>query len=80
MRALPQVRFTCAPEVRDNLLLSVRAFPTCNYVVMVGTQLLCHTRFEVCCCPAVQRCATWHAMTAGTGDAYDPLLSQDATY
>lgn len=36
-----QVRYTCARDVKENVVLSVREFPTCNYVVVVSTPFLC---------------------------------------
>ena len=36
-----QVRYTCARDVKENVVMSVREFPTCNYVVVVSTPFLC---------------------------------------
>ncbi|KAF8058885.1 zinc finger CCCH domain-containing protein 67 [Scenedesmus sp. PABB004] len=36
-----EVRYTCARDARENVVLSVREFPTCNYVVLVSTPFLC---------------------------------------
>lgn len=41
------MRYTCLRDVRENLIVSVREFPTCNYVVLVSTPLLCqHATFK----------------------------------
>ncbi|WIA19245.1 hypothetical protein OEZ85_003883 [Tetradesmus obliquus] len=42
-----EVRYTCTRGSQDNVVLSVREFPTCNYVVVVSTPFLCkHPSFE----------------------------------
>ncbi|GBF95116.1 hypothetical protein Rsub_07700 [Raphidocelis subcapitata] len=42
-----EVRYTCLRGLRDNAVASVREFPTCNYVVVVSTPLLCgHPAFK----------------------------------
>jgi hypothetical protein len=40
-----QVRYTCTRGSKDNVVLSVREFPTCNYVVVVSTPFLCKHPF-----------------------------------
>jgi hypothetical protein len=42
-----EVRYTCLRDTKENLIVSVREFPTCNYVVLVTTPLLCqHAAFK----------------------------------
>lgn len=42
-----QVRFTCMRDVNDNMLVSVKEFPTCNYIFTVATPFLCkHPEFK----------------------------------
>lgn len=42
-----EVRFTCMPHARDNLLVMVKEFPTCNYIYVVATPFLCtHPKFR----------------------------------
>ncbi|KAF6253222.1 hypothetical protein COO60DRAFT_1703903 [Scenedesmus sp. NREL 46B-D3] len=42
-----EVRYTCTRGSQDNVVLSVREFPTCNYVLVVSTPFLCkHPSFE----------------------------------
>lgn len=41
LRTRPQVRYTCLRDTKENLVASVREFPTCNYVALVSTPLLC---------------------------------------
>lgn len=42
-----QVRFTCAADTKDNVILAVKEFPTCSYVFTVATPLLCaHPAFK----------------------------------
>jgi hypothetical protein len=36
-----QVRYTCARDTKENVVVSVKEFPTCNYVVVVSTPFLC---------------------------------------
>eukprot|EP00878_Enallax_costatus_P005298 GHUV01005565.1.p1 GENE.GHUV01005565.1~~GHUV01005565.1.p1 ORF type:complete len:415 (+),score=129.13 GHUV01005565.1:253-1497(+) len=36
-----EVRYTCVRDAKENIVLSVREFPTCNYVVVVSTPFLC---------------------------------------
>lgn len=36
-----QVRYTCARDVKENAVLSVKEFPSCNYVVVISTPFLC---------------------------------------
>lgn len=51
--ACAQVRFTCMRDVSDNVIVSVKEFPTCNYVFTVATPFLCnHPEFkpQVCGC------------------------------
>ncbi len=37
----------CVKDVRDNVILSVREFPTCNYIFTVSTTFLCkHPQFK----------------------------------
>jgi hypothetical protein len=47
LRRCDQVRYTCLRDSKENLIASVREFPTCNYVVLVSTPLLCqHPAFR----------------------------------
>eukprot|EP00198_Chlamydomonas_reinhardtii_P007020 XP_001696356.1 predicted protein [Chlamydomonas reinhardtii] len=42
-----EVRFTCLPDTTDNVLVSIKEFPTCNYVFVVTTPFLCkHPLFK----------------------------------
>ncbi|GFR42283.1 hypothetical protein Agub_g3181 [Astrephomene gubernaculifera] len=42
-----EVRFTCLPGTSDNAIVSVKEFPTCNYVFVVSTPFLCkHPEFK----------------------------------
>jgi hypothetical protein len=53
----PQVRYTCTRGSKDNVVLSVREFPTCNYVVVVSTPFLCkHPFFQPPVRPSVSCC------------------------
>lgn len=36
-----QVRYTCSRDAKENVVLSVREFPSCNYVLVVSTPFLC---------------------------------------
>lgn len=36
-----EVRYTCARDTKENVVVSVKEFPTCNYVVVVSTPFLC---------------------------------------
>mmetsp|Transcript_31818 Transcript_31818/g.70690 ORF Transcript_31818/g.70690 Transcript_31818/m.70690 type:complete len:390 (-) Transcript_31818:180-1349(-) len=51
MTGLPrtaEVRFTCMRDIRDNTIVSVKEFPTCNYVFTVATPFLCnHPEFKL---------------------------------
>lgn len=50
MTGLPrtsEVRYTCMPHAKDNMLVLVKEFPTCNYIFVVATPFLCvHPRFQ----------------------------------
>ncbi|KXZ45720.1 hypothetical protein GPECTOR_51g706 [Gonium pectorale] len=37
-----EVRFTCMPDTSENAIVSIREFPTCNYVMTVSTPFLCN--------------------------------------
>lgn len=42
-----EVRFACGTSTRENVITSVKEFPTCNYVVTVSSPLLCkHHAFK----------------------------------
>ncbi|KAG2498656.1 hypothetical protein HYH03_003402 [Edaphochlamys debaryana] len=42
-----EVRFTCMPDTPDNTIMSIKEFPTCNYVFVVSTPFLCkHPAFK----------------------------------
>lgn len=43
-----EVRFTCLRNAADNMIASVKEFPTCNYIITVSTPLLCkHPEFQL---------------------------------
>jgi hypothetical protein len=70
------VRYTCARDVKENVVVSVKEFPSCNYIVVVSTPFLCKhpafapavsaARLRVCVCSTrlLVRC-----MQAGVGAA-----------
>ena len=74
-RGRMQVRYTCMRGQKENVIASVREFPTCRYVIMVSTPFLCdHPAFKpevgpwrgqrrcaTCSCGA----ATWRLLAAG---------------
>jgi hypothetical protein len=73
---LLQVRFTCRADAKDDMVMSVKEFPTCNYVVMVSALNLCnHAAFK----PRVRATASVftpgiHAVgTADTGRTYTAM-------
>ncbi|KAL6765469.1 hypothetical protein V8C86DRAFT_2459875 [Haematococcus lacustris] len=66
-----EVRFTCLQDAHDNMIISVKEFPTCNYIYTVATPFLCkHPRFK----PPAEvvraiNCVPYGARPAGAGEA-----------
>ncbi|KAJ9504962.1 hypothetical protein QJQ45_021453 [Haematococcus lacustris] len=66
-----EVRFTCLLDAHDNMIISVKEFPTCNYIYTVATPFLCkHPRFK----PPAEvvraiNCVPYGARPAGAGKA-----------
>nr|BCL66108.1 hypothetical protein [Volvox africanus] len=43
-----EVRFTCLPDIHDNVVIAMKEFPTCNYVFLVNAPALCkHKEFQM---------------------------------
>nr|BCL66185.1 hypothetical protein [Volvox reticuliferus] len=43
-----EVRFTCLPDINDNVVIAIKEFPACNYVFLVNAPALCkHKEFQL---------------------------------
>lgn len=74
-----EVRYTCLRDTHQNMVLSVREFPTCNYVVVVATPFVCkHPQFT----PPVSFIScqqSWLGSVSGHESAECCCLARDGT-